>query len=171
MAFADEHNLDLWRGYGSILNGYALVLDDQVERSVAVMEVGLKHLARTQTGAVAVHYDVHAYALARLGRLEDAARYAALVREEQPALGLRALFLARLLRWLGDYMALLPEPRPGCGRDRLECRRSRARAGAARARLGTVALRPGSRSSGSGRASGRGRSTCSHRCTRVSTKA
>jgi predicted ATPase len=108
VAFADEHNLDLWRGYGSILNGYALVLDGQIERSVAVMEAGLKHLARTQTGAmVPAHYAVHAYALARLGRLDDAASYAALVREELRS-GSERYFWPDCLRWLGDYLTLLP---------------------------------------------------------------
>ena len=110
VAFADEHDLDLWRGYGSILNGYAQVLAGRVGRSVTVMEAGLKHLGRTQTGAmVPAHHAVHAYALAKLGRMDEAARYAALVREELRS-GSERYFWPDCLRWLGDYLRLLPKP-------------------------------------------------------------
>jgi class 3 adenylate cyclase/predicted ATPase len=112
IAFADEHQLDLWRGYGSILNGYALVLGGQTERSVAIMERGLQHLARTQTGAmVCAHHAVQAYALATLGRFEDAARHASLVRDEL-RYGSERYFWPDCLRWLGDYLRLLPDQKP-----------------------------------------------------------
>jgi len=108
IAFADEHDMDLWRGYGSILNGYALVLAGETAHSIPVMETGFKHLARTQTGTmVPVHHAVHAYALARLERFEEAAREALLVQNELSS-GSEQYWWPECLRWLGDYRRLVP---------------------------------------------------------------
>jgi predicted ATPase len=106
--FADQHNLDLWRGYGAILNGYALVLAGDTARAVDIMEGGFRHMARLQTGAmVPAHVAVHAYALAKLGRLEEAARYAAQVQDELRA-GSERYFWPDCLRWTAEYQRLLP---------------------------------------------------------------
>ena len=111
IAFADEHDMDLWRGYGSILNGYALVLAGEMARAVPVMESGFVHLARTETGTmVPVHHAVHAYALATLGRFEEAAREAAMVQDELHS-GAERYFWPECLRWLGDYLKLAPHAR------------------------------------------------------------
>lgn len=111
IAFADEHDMDLWRGYGSILNGYALVLAGEMARAVPVMQSGFAHLARTETGAmVPVHHAVHAYALATLGRFEEAAREAAVVQDELHS-GSERYFWPECLRWLGDYLKLAPHAR------------------------------------------------------------
>ena len=108
IAFADEHDMDLWRGYGSILNGYALVLAGETAHSIPVMETGFRHLARTQTGTmVPVHHAVHAYALAKLGRFEDAAREAQLVQNELSS-GSEQYWWPECLQWLGDYRRLVP---------------------------------------------------------------
>lgn len=109
IAFADEHDMDLWRGYGAILNGYALVLAGDTAHSIPVMESGFRHLARTQTGTmVPAHHAVHAYALATLGRFEEAAREAALVRDELRS-GSERYFWPECLCWLGDYLRLVPD--------------------------------------------------------------
>lgn len=108
MAFADEYDMDLWRGYGAILNAYALVLAGDVKKAVPTMEQGLRNLDRTQTGTmVPLHHAVQAYALARVGRFEDAAREAALVRNELQS-GTEKYFWTECLRWLGEYFQLLP---------------------------------------------------------------
>lgn len=108
MAFADEYDMDLWRGYGAILNAYALVLAGDVTQAVPVMERGLRDLTRTQTGTmVPVHHAVQAYALARVGRFEDAAHEAALVRNELRS-GSERYFWTECLRWIGEYLQLLP---------------------------------------------------------------
>lgn len=112
IAFADEHDMDLWRGYGSILNGYALVLAGEYDRSVPVMERGFEHMARTETGAmVPVHHAVHAYALARLDRFDEAAREAEIVREEFRS-GTERYFWPDCARWLGEYWQLVPGADP-----------------------------------------------------------
>ena len=101
--------MDLWRGYGSILNGYALVLAGETAHSIPVMKHGFSHLARTQTGTmVPVHHAVHAYALAKLERFEEARREAMLVQNELSS-GSERYFWPECLRWLGDYRRLLPE--------------------------------------------------------------
>lgn len=109
IAFADEHDMDLWRGYGAILNGYALVLAGDTAHSIPVMENGFRHLARTQTGTmVPAHHAVHAYALAKLGRFEEAGREAAIVRDELRS-GSERYFWPDCLCWLGDYLKLVPD--------------------------------------------------------------
>jgi predicted ATPase len=116
MIFAEEHDMDLWRGYGSILNGYAHVLDGDTANAVAVMESGFRHLARTQTGTmVPLHHAVQAYALATLGRFDEAAREADVVREEIRS-GTEKYFWPESLRWLGDYLRQLP----GASREAVE---------------------------------------------------
>jgi class 3 adenylate cyclase/predicted ATPase len=108
IAFADEYDMDLWRGYGSILNAHAHVLAGDAMRAVPVMNRGLRHLERTQTGAmVPLHHSVHAYALAKVGRYEEAAREAALVRDEL-RWGTERYFWPGCLLWLADYLQLVP---------------------------------------------------------------
>ena len=108
IAFADEHDMDLWRGYGSILNGYALVLAGETAHSIPVMQTGFRHLARTQTATmVPVHHAVHAYALAKLERFEEAGREAMLVQNELSS-GSERYFWPECLGWLGDYRRLVP---------------------------------------------------------------
>jgi len=108
IGFADEHDMDLWRGYGSILNGYALVLAGETKRAIPIMQAGFDHLARTQTGTmVPLHHAVHAYALATLGRFDDARREAAMVWEELRS-GSERYFWPECFRWLGDYLRLMP---------------------------------------------------------------
>lgn len=110
--FAGEHDMDLWRGYGSILNGFARVLSGDAAGSVAVMESGLRLVTRTQTGTmVPTHRAVYAYGLAKMGRFEDAAREAARVQEELRS-GSERYFWPECLRWLGDYLRLVPHSTP-----------------------------------------------------------
>ena len=128
MAFADEHDMDLWRGYGAILNAYARVLAGDVPSAVPIMESGFRHIARTQTGTmVPVHHAVHAYALATLGRFEEAAREAAIVEEELRA-GTERYFWPECLRWLGDYYRLIPDGGPAAAESAYAEALTRARA-------------------------------------------
>src|SRR5206468_3510158 len=85
--FASRHQLEMWKGYGSIIHAHALSLNGDAEGSIRVMEDGFAWLARTQTGhSVPVHYAVHARALASLGRFDEAGRYASMVRTEPAGL-------------------------------------------------------------------------------------
>ena len=141
IAFADEHDMDLWRGYGSILNGYALVLAGETASSIGVMQNGFRHLARTETGAmVPAHHAVHAYALARQGRYEEAAREAAIVKEELRG-GSERYWWPDCLCWLGDYLRLLP----GASRHQAEAAYAEALAQARRQRATSWALFAASR--------------------------
>ena len=109
IAFAEEHDMDLWRGYGSILYAYALVLSGETAQSIPIMERGFRHLERTQTGAmVPAYHAVHAYALASLGRFDEAALEAAVVQRELRS-GSERYFWAESLRWIGDYRRLVPQ--------------------------------------------------------------
>jgi class 3 adenylate cyclase/tetratricopeptide (TPR) repeat protein len=108
IAFADEHDMDLWRGYGSIMHGYALVLADDCAEGARVMGRGFQLLQHTETGAmVSSYHAVQAYALAAQGRLDDAAREADLVQRELSS-GSERYHWVEALRWLGAYRALLP---------------------------------------------------------------
>lgn len=109
IAFADEYDMDLWRGYGAILNAYAHVLSGRPATSIPIMERGLRQLARTQTGTmVPTHRAVYAYALAHEGHFKRAAREAALVREELSA-GTERYFWTDCLCWRGHYLRLLAD--------------------------------------------------------------
>ena len=111
IAFADEYDMDLWRGYGAILNAYAHVLAGHPATAIPIMENGLRHLESTQTGTmVPTHRAVYAYALAHEGHFERAAREAALVREEVRS-GTERYFWTDCLCWLGDYLRVLTHDR------------------------------------------------------------
>ncbi|WP_418314703.1 ATP-binding protein [Piscinibacter sakaiensis] len=112
IVFAETYEMDLWRGYGAILNGYAEMLAGRSAPAVKALDTGLNHLARTQTGAmVPAHRAVHAYALAKQGRLEEAARQARWIREEIGS-GTERYFWPDCLIWLGDYFQLEEADRP-----------------------------------------------------------
>jgi predicted ATPase len=107
--FATRHDLEMWKGYGSIIHAHALSLNDDAAKSIDVMERGFAWLARTQTGhSVPIHHAVHARALASLGRFEEAARYAAMVRTDL-ASGSERFYWPECQRLLGDYLRLRPE--------------------------------------------------------------
>ena len=111
--FAGRHELEMWKGYGSIIHAHALALHGDAERSLHMMEEGFVWLARTQTGhSVSVHYAVHARTLASLGRFDDAGRYAAMVRTELQS-GSERYYWPECHRLLGDYLRLCPGHAPG----------------------------------------------------------
>jgi class 3 adenylate cyclase/predicted ATPase len=106
--FASRHELEMWKGYGSIISAHALWLNGDAEESISVMESGFGWLARTQTGhSVPVHHAVHARALASLGRFDEAERYASMVRTELQA-GSERYYWPECQRLLGDYRRLCP---------------------------------------------------------------
>ena len=110
--FASRHQLEMWKGYGSIIHAHALSLNGDAEGSIRVMEDGFAWLARTQTGhSVPVHYAVHARALASLGRFDEAGRYAAMVRTELTS-GSERYYWPECQRLLGDYLRLCPGGKP-----------------------------------------------------------
>lgn len=110
--FAQKHDLEMWKGYGSILNAFALALTGDAGGSVPVMESGFSYMARTQTGAmVPIHHALHARTLAALGRFEEAGRYAELVRKELRS-GSERYFWPESQRLLGDYLSLCPGASP-----------------------------------------------------------
>lgn len=110
--FASRHELEMWKGYGSIINAHALLLNGDAAGSVAVMERGFAWLARTQTaGGVAVHHAVHARALASLGRFDEAGRSASVVRTELKS-GSERFYWPECQRLLGDYLRLCPGSEP-----------------------------------------------------------
>lgn len=107
--FAGRHELEMWKGYGSIINAHALWLSGDAEGSVSVMESGFAWLARTQTGhTVPVHHAVHARTLASLGRFDEADRYASMVRAELES-GSERYYWPECQRLLGDYRRLCPD--------------------------------------------------------------
>jgi predicted ATPase len=106
--FAGRHELEMWKGYGSIIHAHAQSLNSDTEAAVSVMESGFAWLARTQTGhSVPVHYAVHARTLASLRRFDEAERYAAMVRVELES-GSERYYWPECQRLLGDYLRLCP---------------------------------------------------------------
>lgn len=105
---ADKHDMDLWRGYGSILHGFAVVLADDAAQGVRLLQSGLKQLADTETGTmVPMHHAVCAFALARLGRHGEALVHASRVQAELQQ-GSERYFWIDSLIWLGRYQMLSP---------------------------------------------------------------
>ena len=105
---AEKHDLEMWKGYGSILKAFALVLSGDAAGSVLVMESGFSYMVRTQTGAmVPVHHALHARTLAALGRFQEAERHAASARSELET-GSERFFWPETQRLLGDYLSLCP---------------------------------------------------------------
>ena len=108
MEFAAKHDLTMFRGYGAILNAFALALTGDAAGSAPVMENGLTYTTLTQTGAmVPVHHALHARTLAALGRFEEAGRYADLARKELRT-GSERFFWPECQRLFGDYLSLCP---------------------------------------------------------------
>ncbi|HUF82362.1 MAG TPA: adenylate/guanylate cyclase domain-containing protein [Burkholderiales bacterium] len=110
--FASRHQLEMWKGYGSVINAHALSLNGDAEGSIRVMEEGFAWLARTQTGhSVPVHQAVHARTLASLGRFGEAGRYASMVRTELKS-GSERYYWPECQRLLGDYLRVCPGSEP-----------------------------------------------------------
>jgi len=110
--FAGRHELEMWKGYGSIIHAHAQSLNGDVEGAIPVMESGFAWLARTQTGhSVPVHHAVHARALASLRRFDEAAPYASMVRAELES-GSERYYWPECQRLLGDYLRLCPDSDP-----------------------------------------------------------
>jgi class 3 adenylate cyclase/tetratricopeptide (TPR) repeat protein len=111
--FAGRHELEMWKGYGSIIHAHARSLNGDAEAATGVMESGFAWLARTQTGhSVAVHHAVHARTLASLHRFDEAERYASMVRAELES-GSERYYWPECQRLLGDYLRLCPGHEPG----------------------------------------------------------
>lgn len=111
IAFADEHDMELWRGYGASLHAYAMILAGEFEAAVPVMQRGFGHLERTETGTmVPLYHAAQAYALASLARFEEAAVEAAAVQRELDT-GSGRYWWPEALRWIGEYRRLLPDAR------------------------------------------------------------
>ena len=76
------------------------------------MEDGFVWLARTQTGhSVPIHYAVHARTLASLRLVDEASRYASMVRTELQS-GSERYYWPECHRLLGDYLRLCPGHEP-----------------------------------------------------------
>ena len=128
--FSSKHEMELWKGYGLILHGFALALKGKLDDSVRFMEPGFASIARTQTGAmVPLHRARHCLTLAALGRFDEARRYADEVREELRS-GSERYFWPECQRLLGDYLRLCP----GVDRSEIEAAYSGAMALASRQR-------------------------------------
>ena len=111
IAFSEKHDLAMWKGYGSLLNAFTLALAGDAAKSVPIMESGFNYMERTQTGAmVQVHRAMHACTLAALGRFEEAARNADMVRRELES-GSERYFWPESQRLLGDYLRRCPNVR------------------------------------------------------------
>jgi predicted ATPase len=109
---AARHELEMWKGYGSIIRAQALWLNGDAAGSVPLIESGFDWLSRTQTGhSVPVYHAVHARVLASLGRFEEAGRYAAMVRTELTS-GSGRYYWPECQRLLGDYLRLCPGREP-----------------------------------------------------------
>lgn len=112
IALAEKHDLALWKGYGLILKAFALALTGDAAASTQVMESGLGYMVRTQTRCmVPLHHALHAHTLAALGRFEEAACHAEIVRQELRS-GSERYFWPECQRLLGDYARLCPRSSP-----------------------------------------------------------
>lgn len=116
IAFAGKHEMELWKGYGPILHGFALALKGDAAGSVRFMETGFAFIARTQTGAmVPLHRAMQARTLASLGRFDEAQHQADSVLQELRG-GSERYFWPECRRLLGDYLRLCP----GAQREQIE---------------------------------------------------
>jgi len=105
---ADKHEMELWKGYGFLLHGFALALKGEATESMRFMETGFASITRTQTGAmVPLHHAMRARTLAALGHFDEARRHAEAVREELRS-GSERYFWSECQRLLGDYLRLCP---------------------------------------------------------------
>jgi class 3 adenylate cyclase/tetratricopeptide (TPR) repeat protein len=126
-----RHDMDLWLGYGSILQGFARALAGEFDAAVAHLDSGLGRLERTETGTmVPVHHAVCAWALAQLGRFDAARRHLALVDTELQQ-GSERYFWIDALVFRGHCQLLLPESsRQAAEADYERARREAQRQGA-----------------------------------------
>ena len=105
---ANKHEMELWKGYGYVLHGFALALKGALSDSVRFMETGFASIARTQTGAmIPLHRAMHCRTLAALGRIDEAQHYAEEVRDELCS-GSERFLWPECQRLLGDYLSLRP---------------------------------------------------------------
>jgi predicted ATPase len=106
---ANKHDMELWKGYGLALHGFALALRGDLEDSVRFMEAGFASIAITQTGAmIPLHRAMHCRTLAALGRFDEARHYAEAVRDELSSGSERYLW-PECQRLLGDYLGFCPD--------------------------------------------------------------
>jgi predicted ATPase len=127
-ALVAKHEMELWKGYGSMLHGFALVLAGDLAPAIEHLEDGLKRLALAETGTmVPVHHAVCAWALAREGRMDAAQRHLECVDAELRH-GSERYFWVECLIWRGHCQLLLP----GAGREHAEADYARALAEAKR---------------------------------------
>lgn len=104
--YANRHELEMWKGYGALLNGYARVLDGDTAMAVPLMDRGFRYMHATQTGTmVNFLHAVQAYALGREDRFDEAEEHVAIVTQEIES-GSEAYFWPEGQRLLGDYYAL-----------------------------------------------------------------
>jgi class 3 adenylate cyclase/predicted ATPase len=105
---ANKHDMELWKGYGLVLQGFALALRGEFAESVRSMEPGFASIALTQTGAmIPLHHAMHCRALAALGRFDEAQHHADVVGHELKSGSERYLW-PECRRLLGDYLCLCP---------------------------------------------------------------
>ena len=110
--FAGRHELEMWKGYGSIIHAHALWLNADRQGAVRLMESGFEWLTKTQTGhSVPVHQAVHACVLASLHRFDEARRYVSMVRTELES-GSERYYWPECQRLLGDCLRLCPGSDP-----------------------------------------------------------
>jgi predicted ATPase/energy-coupling factor transporter ATP-binding protein EcfA2 len=106
--FANKHDMELWKGYGLILHGFALALKGELANSARFMEGGFASISLTQTGAmVPLHRAMHCRTLAALGRFDEAHSYAEAVRSEL-CFGSERYLWPECQRLLGDYLCFCP---------------------------------------------------------------
>jgi predicted ATPase/class 3 adenylate cyclase len=107
---AEKYDMELWRGYGLALHGFALALKGDLANSVAFMERGFASLQVSETGAmIQIHHAMHARTLARLGLFGRAREHAEAARRELRSGSERYLW-PECQRLLGDYLRHCQEP-------------------------------------------------------------
>ena len=105
--FAGRHELEMWKGYGSIIHAHAQSLsgdggsDSRDGKWVCVA-------GENPDRPGSVHHAVHACALASLHRFDEAGRYASMVRTELES-GSERHYWPECQRLLGDYLACARE--------------------------------------------------------------
>lgn len=106
--FATLHGMDLWLGYAQILRGGALAQRGQVTVSAEALVAGLGRMSQMETGTmVPLHHAICAWALAMLGRREEAVKHQQLVQREL-RLGCERYFWPDMLVWHAQCLALTP---------------------------------------------------------------
>lgn len=109
---AERFDMELWRGYGLVLHGFALALSGDLLASVPFMEQGFASLQQSETGAmIQIHHAMHAKTLALLGRPEQAGLHAAAAYKELQSGSERYLW-PECQRLLGDYLRCREDSQP-----------------------------------------------------------